>query len=191
MKLELTNQFDKSLFQDLLRNNIVLFTYTKKDGTARTACGTLNMNKIPEKFHPKNRKDIPNNAMATGNNETPTQITHFDLNALSKEGKGGWRSPHLVGHQIEIHQIKPIKDMTTVNTKEKRTAEIYERLVYINERRETLKIEKRDHDKILKGKFSSLFKNVAINSVATIEIERDRLKQEKRQLKKELSELLK
>lgn len=58
-----------------LRKGEVSFTYTKKDGTMRTAKGTTKMDMIPEDMHPKGGYDVPGNV-----------CRYYDLNSE------GWRS---------------------------------------------------------------------------------------------------
>lgn len=58
-----------------LLEGIVEFSYTKKDGSLRTAKGTLCMDNIPEEQQPK----------ATGT-DTLEVFRYYDINS------GGWRS---------------------------------------------------------------------------------------------------
>ena len=62
--------------RELMRKGEVKFKYTKKDGTMREARGTLNMDIIPEKDHPKgNSYELRTNL-----------LIYFDLD------KEAWRS---------------------------------------------------------------------------------------------------
>ena len=62
--------------RERMQNGSVKFSYTKLDGTLRTAIGTTNLEMIPEEFHPKD----------TGMNTSEAIQRYFDLD------KNSWRS---------------------------------------------------------------------------------------------------
>lgn len=59
-----------------MQNGSVKFSYTKLDGTLRTATGTTKLEMIPEEYHPKD----------TGMNTPEAVQRYFDID------KNGWRS---------------------------------------------------------------------------------------------------
>jgi hypothetical protein len=59
-----------------MQNGTVRFSYTKLDGTLRTATGTTKLEMIPEEYHPKD----------AGMNTPEVIQRYFDID------KNGWRS---------------------------------------------------------------------------------------------------
>lgn len=71
-----------------LRNGLVEITFTKVDGTERTALATLCPNLIPDEYKPK----------GTGKDYTDRQLRFFEFNAYQ------WRScliPNLTGIVVD------------------------------------------------------------------------------------------
>lgn len=62
--------------REMLHMGRVIFSYKKKDGSTRGALGTLNMEHIPEEFHPKDSSE----------NIEYKNLRYFDIQ------KNGWRS---------------------------------------------------------------------------------------------------
>lgn len=63
--------------KSLMRKSVVKFTYLKKDGEERVACGTLDMEVIPEEAHPVGDSD---------RKVSDDVIRYYDVE------KNGWRS---------------------------------------------------------------------------------------------------
>ena len=79
----MTEELIKEL-KNRLRKGEVSFTYTKKDGSARTANGTTKLDMIPENSHPKGGYDTPDDV-----------CRYYDLNSE------GWRS-FIINNLISI-----------------------------------------------------------------------------------------
>lgn len=77
-----------SQFKNALRNGVVEFKYTKKNGDERTAKGTLNINIMGDENVPK----------GTGYEISDNNIRYYDLNSE------GWRS-FITENLIEWKQI--------------------------------------------------------------------------------------
>ena len=145
MLIRLDSQKDKESFQNLLRGNIVKFTYKKKDGTIRYARGSLSKKYVSEYF--KKQTDEKKKKYKKGNNAKPEQITYWDLIS------DNWRSPRLIGQTIEVLEIKPVDEPLGMPKKiEERIQDVNTQLVNIYDMRENLKLEK----KALKKEFDSI-----------------------------------
>ena len=66
-----------------MRNGVVEFSYTKKDGSTRVAKGTLNFGIMGEENQPKNGVGFPKNGVGY---DSDTTTRYFDINS------NGWRS---------------------------------------------------------------------------------------------------
>ena len=66
-----------------MRNGVVEFSYTKKDGSTRVAKGTLNFDIMGEENQPKNGVGSPKNGVGY---DSDTTTRYFDINS------NGWRS---------------------------------------------------------------------------------------------------
>lgn len=66
-----------------MRNGVVEFSYTKKDGSTRVAKGTLNFDIMGEENQPKNGVGLPKNGVGY---DSDTTTRYFDINS------NGWRS---------------------------------------------------------------------------------------------------
>ena len=66
-----------------MRNRVVEFSYTKKDGSTRVAKGTLNFDIMGEENQPKNGVGFPKNGVGY---DSDTTTRYFDINS------NGWRS---------------------------------------------------------------------------------------------------
>ena len=81
LSIALTKAWWFESFRDALSNGFARFTYRKKDGTTRTALGTLDMSLIPEEQRPKGIE-----RSQTTNDQRPMTFPYFDLD------KNEWRS---------------------------------------------------------------------------------------------------
>lgn len=72
------NDESKKLLQNLLHENVVYITFTKKDGTKRLLRATLIQDRIPQNLEPKEDK--------------PVRVKSEEVQAVYDLDNGGWRS---------------------------------------------------------------------------------------------------
>lgn len=72
------NDMSKKVLQDLLHENVVYITFTKKDGTKRLLRATLIQERIPQNLAPKEDK--------------PARVKSEEVQAVYDLDNGGWRS---------------------------------------------------------------------------------------------------
>lgn len=72
------NDLSKKVLQDLLHENVVYITFTKKDGTKRLLRATLIQERIPQNLAPKEDK--------------PARVKSEEVQAVYDLDNGGWRS---------------------------------------------------------------------------------------------------
>jgi hypothetical protein len=76
-KFENTDE-GKATLQNLLHENVVYVTFTKKDGTKRLLRATLIQDRIPQNLAPKE--------------DNPTRVKSEEAQAVYDLDNGGWRS---------------------------------------------------------------------------------------------------
>lgn len=83
----------ETLHSNLQGSTPIYFAYYKKDGSIRNAFGTLNMDLIPDEFHPKGEIKLNEEVDFTASN-----LKYFDLD------KNGWRSLPLDSSAVFIFE---------------------------------------------------------------------------------------